>query len=110
MNSGYAHLPKHGPAEGGPFVELCASDAEAFGLADGDIARVRNDRASIEVVVRISERMRPGVAAVPFGWWGEHHRDGRVANALTSDTLTDWGGGVAFNDTLVAITPVNAAS
>ena len=22
LNSGYSHLPKHGPAEGGPFVEL----------------------------------------------------------------------------------------
>ena len=108
LNSGYAHLPKHGPAEGAPFVELCAADADAVGLADGDIARVHNDRASIEVVVRISERMRPGVAAVPFGWWGDHHRDGRVANALTSDALTDWGGGAAFSDTLVGITPVDA--
>ena len=109
MNSGYAHLPKHGPAEGGPFVELCAPDADAIGLADGDIARVENDRASIEVVVRISDRMRPGVAAVPFGWWGDHHRDGRVANSLTNDTLTDWGGGVAFSDTLVAISPCRTA-
>ena len=110
LNSGYAHLPKHGPAEGGPFVELCEQDAVAIGVADGDFARVENDRASIEVAVRISGRMRPGVAAVPFGWWGDHHRDGRVANSLTSDTLTDWGGGVAFSDTLVAITPVDAHS
>jgi anaerobic selenocysteine-containing dehydrogenase len=108
LNSGYAQLPKHGPAEGGPFVELCGPDAAAIGVADGELARVENDRASIEVVVRISERMRPGVAAVPFGWWGAHHRDGRVANALTSDALTDWGGGVAFSDTLVAITPLDA--
>ncbi len=110
LNSGYAHLPKHGPAEGAPFVELCPTDAHAFGLMDGAVARVENDRAAIEVVVRISERMRPGVAAIPFGWWGDHHRDGRVANALTSDTLTDWGGGVAFSDTLVAITPADARS
>jgi len=109
LNSGYAHLPKHGPAEGSPFVELCEADAHALGLADGELARVHNDRASIEVAVRISERLRPGVAAVPFGWWGDHHRDGRVANALTSDTLTDWGGGVAFSDTLVAISPVLTA-
>ena len=27
LNSGYSHLPKHGPAEGGPFVELDADDA-----------------------------------------------------------------------------------
>ena len=27
LNSGYSHLPKHGPAEGAPFVELDAADA-----------------------------------------------------------------------------------
>ena len=29
LNSGYAHLPKHGPVEGGPFVEISAADAAA---------------------------------------------------------------------------------
>ena len=40
--------------------------------------------------------VRPGVVAIPFGWWSAQHPDGRVANALTNDTLTDWGGGVAY--------------
>ncbi len=105
LNSGYAQLPKHGPAEGAPFVELCAADAASRGLADGDVATVYNDRASIDVDVKVTDRLRPGVAAIPFGWWGTHHRDGKVANSLTSDTLTDWGGGVAYSDTLVEITP-----
>ncbi len=103
LNSGYSHLPKHGPAEGGPFVELDASDAAARQLADGDCARVFNDRASLELPVRISQRLRPGLAAIPWGWWRQHHPDGKVANSLTNDTLTDWGGGVAFSDTLVQI-------
>jgi anaerobic selenocysteine-containing dehydrogenase len=103
LNSGYSQLPKHGPAEGGPFVELCPVDAAARGVADGDLASVFNDRASLVVDVRVSDRLRPGVVAIPFGWWQTHHRDGKVANALTSDTLTDWGGGVAYGDTLVQI-------
>lgn len=107
LNSGYANLPKHGPAEGAPFVELCAEDAAARELADGDVVTVHNDRAAIEVVVKVTDRLRPGVAAVPFGWWGSHHRDGKVANSLTNDTLTDWGGGVAYSDTLVEVTGPN---
>jgi anaerobic selenocysteine-containing dehydrogenase len=103
LNSGYSQLPKHGPAEGGPFVELDPADAERRQLADGDTARVFNDRASLELPVRISPRLRPGLAAIPFGWWREHHTDGKVANSLTNDTLTDWGGGVAFSDTLVEV-------
>lgn len=103
LNSSYSQLPKHGPVEGGPFVELVATDAEARGLTDGAMARVWNDRASVIVPVRITERLRSGVVAIPFGWWTRHHPDGKVANSLTNDTLTEWGGGVAYSDTLVQI-------
>ncbi len=103
LNSGYSHLPKHGAAEGAPFVELDATDAATRGLADGDCARVFNDRASLELPVKISGRLRPGLAAIPWGWWRHQHPDGKVANSLTNDTLTEWGGGVAYSDTLVQI-------
>ena len=103
LNSGYSHLPKHGPVEGGPFVELDAADAAVRGLAEGDAARVYNDRASVEVPVKITERLRPGVVSIPWGWWRHQHLDGKVANSLTNDTLTEWGGGVAYSDTLVEV-------
>ncbi len=103
LNSGYSQLRGHGPAEGGPFVELDVVDAEARGLVDGELARVWNDRASVAVPVRITRRLRPGVVAIPFGWWSRHHPDGKVANSLTNDTLTEWGGGVAYSDTLVQV-------
>jgi len=105
LNSGYSDLPKHGPAEGGPFIELDAADATSRGLAEGASARVFNDRASLELPVKITERLRPGLASIPWGWWRNHHPDGRVANSLTNDTLTEWGGGVAYSDTLVQIEP-----
>jgi anaerobic selenocysteine-containing dehydrogenase len=103
LNSGYAQLPKHGPAEGTPFVEMCAADADTLGVTDGEPVRVVNDRGALDVDVRVSTRLRPGVVAIPFGWWDADHRGGGVANSLTNDTLTDWGGGVAFSDTLVSI-------
>ncbi len=106
LNSSYTHLPKHGPLEGGPFVELCAADAAALGVGDGDRVRVHNERASLELPVRISARVRERVVAIPWGWWHADHGDGHAVNALTNDRVTDWGGGVAFADTLVAIAPV----
>jgi anaerobic selenocysteine-containing dehydrogenase len=105
MNASYAHLPHHGPREGGPYVELHPSDASCRGLTAGDMAVVHNDRSSLTLPVQISDRLRPGVVAIPFGWWREHHVDGQIANSLTNDTLTDWGGGVAYSDTLVQIRP-----
>ncbi len=106
LNSSYSALPKHGPAEGAPFVELDPADAATRRLVDGDKARVWNDRATVELPVRVSDRLRPGVVAIPFGWWGTQHADGRTANALTNDTLTEWGGGVAYSDTLVQVAPL----
>ena len=105
LNSGYSDLPKHGPAEGGPFVELDPADAAARGLTAGAHARVFNDRASLVVPVKITDRVRPGLASIPWGWWRRHHPDGHVANDLTNDTLTEWGGGVAYSDTLVQVEP-----
>ena len=103
LNSAYAHMDTHGGREGGPYVEMDPVDAAARGLAEGDTAVVLNDRSNLELPVRISSRLRPGVVVVPWGWWSQHHPDGRVANSLTNDTLTDWGGGVAFYDTLVEV-------
>jgi len=105
LNSSYSQLPKHGPLEDGPYVEMVAADADRLGVIDGQCVVVHNDRAELELPVRISTRLRPGVVAIPWGWWGRHHPDGRTANALTNDTITDWGGGVSYSDTLVAIRP-----
>ncbi len=110
LNSSYASLPKHGPREGGPFVELDPHDAASRGLGEGDDAEIFNDRARLTLPVRISQRLRPGLVAIPFGWWTNDHPDGQTVNALTSDALSDWGGGVAYGDTLVqvaAATPDN---
>ena len=107
LNSSYSHLPAHGPLEVPPALEMCASDAAALGLDDNDIAVVHNHRAALQLPVRITNRMRPGVVAVPWGWWSHHHGGptAPVANSLTSDAATDWGGGVAFWDTVVAVAP-----
>jgi anaerobic selenocysteine-containing dehydrogenase len=105
LNSSYSHLPAHAGREGAPFVELDPADAGRHGVAAGDLVRVWNDRAEVILPAVISDRLRPGVVAIPFGWWeGDPHRPA-TPNSLTSAADTDWGGGVAFFDTQVAIAP-----
>jgi len=86
----------------GPWVELDPADASARGIVDGAIVRIRNDRGRLDLPARISDRLRPGVVAVPWGWWGAEN----TVNVLTNDRQTDWGGGVAYSDTLVEVEPV----
>ena len=106
LNSSYSHLPKHGPLEGTPVVELHPDDAAALDLAEGRCVRVWNDRGAVEVPVKLSQRVRPGVVSIPWGWWSTQHPNGQVANSLTNDAQTDWGGGVAYYDTMVALSPI----
>ncbi len=101
LNSSYSHLPKHGGAETGPFLELHPDDAAWRHIADGDRVRVWNDRGELHLVAVVGRRLQPGVVAVPFGWWGDSGQG--TVNDLTNDAPTDWGGGVAFGDTLVQV-------
>jgi anaerobic selenocysteine-containing dehydrogenase len=106
LNASYSHLDHHAAAEGSIYCELDPADASARGIRDGDAVLVFNDRASLHATARVSDagsRVRPGLVIVPFGWVGERTEDGNTVNMLTSDTATDWGGGVAFYDTLVEV-------
>jgi len=108
LNASYSHLEHHAGPEGTIYCELHPTDAATRGIRHGDPVRVFNDRATLMATAHVSastSRVRPGVVIVPFGWVGERTNDGNTVNMLTSDTPTDWGGGVAFYDTLVEVAP-----
>ena len=104
LNSTYSGLPGHGDREKGPFIELDPADANDRGLVEGNRARVFNDRGALELEIVLSDRLRPGLVSVPWGWWANAYGlDGSVVNDLTNDGDTDWGGGAAYGDTLVQV-------
>ncbi len=49
-------------------LQVHPSDAHNRTLEDGDIARLSNDRGSLEVVIELSEDMKPGVVCLPHGF------------------------------------------
>ena len=107
LNTSYSGLDGHAGREKGPFIELDAADAEARGLADGDLASAFNDRGRITLTVQISDRLRPGLASIAWGWVSGAY-GGVPANGLTNDDSTDLGGGAAYGDTLVQVEPAPA--
>jgi ferredoxin-nitrate reductase len=66
-----------------PIVELHPDDAEALGVADGDLVAVRSRRGEARGLARLSG-IEPGVVFMPFhyGDWDDPDRKG-AANALT---------------------------
>jgi anaerobic selenocysteine-containing dehydrogenase len=106
LNSSYANLPRNLRSEGEPLLDLHPADAACRGIADGECVRVFNDRGEVQLRVRLGDRVRPGVAAMPSGWWASLSPGGSSANSLTADGISDRGGGGDFHDTLVEVAPV----
>jgi biotin/methionine sulfoxide reductase len=61
-------------------ITLSRADAEARGLAEGDIVRVFNDRGAFLAALRISDRLRPNVAQIATGAWYDPQEPGQVGS------------------------------
>jgi anaerobic selenocysteine-containing dehydrogenase len=110
LNSTYANLPRHLAGEGEPLLDLHIDDATVRGIADGDVVRIRNARGEVTARARIGDVVGPGVVALPSGWWGTRSPGGAAANTLTTDELTDRGGGGAFHGARVEVERVASAA
>ncbi len=84
-------------------VQQNANDANARGIAGNDRVRVYNDRGSCTLVARIDDSVAPGVVCARAVRWNKRAPDARNVNALTSDRLTDAGGGPTFYSCLVEV-------
>jgi formate dehydrogenase major subunit len=63
------------------YVELHPNDAERIGLNGSERVRVASRRGEIELTVRVTPDIRPGVVFIPF------HYAEAAANALTNSAL-----------------------
>jgi anaerobic dimethyl sulfoxide reductase subunit A len=85
---------------------LNPADAESRGLGEGDLARVFNRRGALLMKVRLTERLRPGVADLPVGAWYKPGPDGAdrggCSNVLTRAEVSP-GGAFPSNTALVQV-------
>jgi anaerobic selenocysteine-containing dehydrogenase len=86
-------------------LHIHSTDAVKRGIRNGDRVRTFNDRGSLILTAEVDGVVPPGVVRVPSVRWGKLSPDGGSANALTSDALTDIGGGPTFYSCLVEVEP-----
>ena len=103
LNSTFANLPVFLQSEKTPWLDLHPDDARARGIGDGDKVRAFNDRGSLVLTARVTDKARPGVVVALSIWWRKFSPDGGNANMLTAQTLTDMGRAATFYDTLVEV-------
>ena len=103
LNSSFVNVQSLRATEGEPWLDIHPDDAAKRGIIAGNYVRVFNDRGSLELRARVTDRARPGVVVALSVWWKKLARDGKNANELTSSALTDMGRGPTFYDCLVQV-------
>jgi len=87
-------------------VWIHPADAAARGIADGQPARVFNDRGATVLPARVTDRIAPGVVSIKEGAWFTPDAGGTdtrgAANVLTEDRAAP-SGATTYNSCLVQV-------
>ena len=104
MNTTFANLAVHQKMEHktAGILEMHTSDAAARGLNSGDAVEVWNARGRVTLTARVGESIAAGVVAARLDWQ-KLSANGSNVNALTSERITDIGGGATFYSTMVEV-------
>ena len=102
LNSTFSNLPSVQEMEEPGLLEICAADAQARGIADGDRVRVFNRRGDILLKARVDGKVQPGVVSATLNW-AKMTPGFQSINALTSEKLTDMGNSATFYSVLVEV-------
>lgn len=66
---------------GEPYIEINDYDARMIGVSNGDIVRVSSMRSSLQLKVRVTEKISKGVVFIPI------HYNTAAVNSLTNDAV-----------------------
>jgi anaerobic selenocysteine-containing dehydrogenase len=110
MNTTFANLPPHQRMEArlAGVLEMHGTDAAARAIVTGDEVEVFNGRGSVALKALVNAQVAAGVVAARLDW-NKLSADGGNVNALTSETLTDIGGGPTFYSTLVEVRKIGSS-
>jgi anaerobic selenocysteine-containing dehydrogenase len=103
LNSTFVNVQSLRATEGEPQLDIHPDDAATRGINHGDMVRIFNDRGSFVCKARVTPKARQGLVVGLSIWWKKLAQDGKNANEVTSQRLTDMGRAPTFYDTLVQV-------
>ncbi len=111
LNTTYGELEKIVALEGGePHAMIHPQDALENRVSDGVLVAISSRQGRVVRKARVTEAASVGTIIVEGTWWGARAPDRSGINALTSERLTDMGGGSTFHNTPVRIEVVTDAA
>jgi anaerobic selenocysteine-containing dehydrogenase len=109
LNSTFVNVVSLRNTEGEPHLDIHPDDAASRDIRDGDVVRIFNDRGSFTAKARVTDKARAGMVVGLSIWWKKFARDGKNANEVTSQRLTDMGKAPTFYDVLVQVEKAEVA-
>ena len=106
LNSSFTNIPSIQKMEQPELLEISDSDAKSRNIHEGDWVRVFNRRGEVRLRAHVNGAVQPGVVAARLNA-ARFAPDGNSINVLTSETLTDIGGGATFYSCLVEVEPIS---
>ncbi|HEX8788651.1 MAG TPA: molybdopterin oxidoreductase family protein [Telluria sp.] len=103
LNSTFVNVQSLRATEGEPHLDIHPLDAASRGIVDQEMVRIFNDRGSFVARARVTAKARAGLVVGLSIWWKKLASDGKNANEVTSQRLTDMGRAPTFYDTLVQV-------
>jgi anaerobic selenocysteine-containing dehydrogenase len=103
LNSTFVNVQSLRATEGEPHLDIHPVDAASRGIERGEMVRIFNDRGSFVARARVTPKARAGLVVGLSVWWKKLASDGKNANEVTSQRLTDMGRAPTFYDTLVQV-------
>jgi anaerobic selenocysteine-containing dehydrogenase len=109
LNTTYGELEKIIALEGGePHAMIHPDDAQEYRVSDGVLIAISSRQGRVIRKARVTDAASIGTIIVEGTWWGTKAPDRLGINALTSERLTDMGGGSTFHNTPVRIEVVSS--
>lgn len=93
------------PGETGK-VLIHPEDAGSLNIADGDLVELHNHRGSNTRKAEVTARTQPGLLVAEGIYWQSSESGDTCVNDLTSQAITDYGGGGTFHESRVALRAV----
>jgi anaerobic selenocysteine-containing dehydrogenase len=84
-----------------PMLEINLEDAKKLRISDAEQVIIKNNRGSLEVVCKITDKVPPGVVRLEHGFWADVEKPN--VNDLVEPTLQEYGGGSQIMWTFVNI-------
>jgi anaerobic selenocysteine-containing dehydrogenase len=105
LNSSFRERKDLRNKEEGMLLQMNPSDGEAKGMKEGDPVIAFNQLGEVSFILHITPKVPSGVVVAEGVWWLNYSPGPRSVNALTSQRLTDQGGGSTFYDNTVDVKP-----